>query len=123
LLGAWYVDADTLVAYDLDAKKLVTFDMTHQRRSDLVSGMARGWEESPDRKYLYYTAAGGKELQLLRVRFSDGKVEFVTSLKDLRQMDNPTHRGNNFTLAPDGSVIFARDISAQEIYALNVRWP
>ncbi len=75
---------------------------------------------SPDGKYLYYTT-GGVEPRALRLRFADHQIETITSLKDLHRAVNGGETQIN--VAPDGSPIFTRDTGAQEIYALNVRWP
>ena len=59
--------------------------------------------------------------QALRVRLADHKVEMITSLND-----PPCPMGDSNTqiiVAPDGSAVFTRDIGAQEIYALTVKWP
>ncbi|HEX2597455.1 MAG TPA: hypothetical protein VHL05_01715, partial [Terriglobales bacterium] len=52
-----------------------------------------------------------------RLRVPDGEIERVVSLKNI-------HRflpiwGEWSGLAPDGSPLFVRDISTQEIYALD----
>jgi hypothetical protein len=72
---------------------------------------------SLDHRYLYYTTSGA-EPKVLRLRFSDRRVETVTSLKDLHRAAD-----TRFNVAPDGSPIFTRDTGYQEIYALNIRWP
>jgi len=60
--------------------------------------------------------------QALRVRLADHQVEMITSLKDLHRA---TGSGGNtqISVAPDGSVVFTRDIGTQDIYALAVKWP
>ncbi len=59
---------------------------------------------------------------LLRIRLADHKVETITSLKGLHRATGPG--GNTeISVAPDGSPVFTRDIGAQEIYALTVKWP
>jgi hypothetical protein len=58
----------------------------------------------------------------LRIRFSDHKVEPITSLKGLRRVV-ATGTGTQVSVAPDGSLLFTRDIGTQEIYSLDVKWP
>jgi hypothetical protein len=78
-------------------------------------------ENSPDYKYVYYTT-GGPEPMAFRVRLADRKVETITSLKSLPLAVGPG--GNTqFGVATDGSPVFSRDTSTQEIYALTVKWP
>jgi hypothetical protein len=115
-----------LVASTQDRSKLVTFDIKTQKWSDLVAlekpDSFINWSHSPDYKYVYYTAEGGAEPKAMRVRLSDHKVETITSLRDLRRAmgaDANTQIG----VAPDGSVVFTRDVGTQEIYALSVKWP
>ena len=76
---------------------------------------------SPDRQYIYF-ATGGAEPAVQRLRFSDGQVETITSLKHLRRVVD-SRAGTTLSVAPDGSPVFTRDIGTQEIYALNVKWP
>lgn len=65
---------------------------------------------------------GGSDPMLLRIRLADHKVETITSLKGLHRATGPG--GNTeISVAPDGSPVFTRDIGAQEIYALTVKWP
>jgi serine/threonine protein kinase len=121
--GAHFVNAKMLVAFNSDINKFVTFDFSNGKWSDLVSlpSGSRSWHVSTDRKSLLYTI-GGKELQVQRVWFENHKVETITSLKDFRQATNQAF-GADFGVTPDGSLIFSRDLSSQEIYALSIRWP
>ncbi len=120
----WVAD-DLLVATTSDSKKLIVFDITTQRWSDLVSSKLPGYvvmvANSPNRKYVYY-ATGGSEPILFRVRLADHQVETITSLKGLTLANGPG--GNTqFGVTPDGSPIFTRDTGTQEIFALTVKWP
>jgi hypothetical protein len=114
-----------LVAATEDRTKLVIFDVTTQRWSDLVPGPIPGtvsnWAHAPDFKYVYYTT-GGAEPQVLRVRLADHTVETIASLKDLPLAIGPDSN-TQVSVAPDGSPVFTRDIGTQEIYALSVKWP
>ena len=79
------------------------------------------WAPSPDGKYLYCTTAGN-DPKALRIRISDHAAEPIASLKDLRRVDAP-YVTTSTNVAPDGSMLFTRDIGTQEIYALTVKWP
>jgi len=57
----------------------------------------------------------------MRVRFADRAIETITSLKDLRLVNDP-YIGVQLNAAPDGSVLTTRDIGTQEVYALTVNW-
>ena len=123
---AQWVTQDTLIAdKDTDTKQqvmLILFDVKTGRWTELVSGDLINWALSSDRKYLYYTI-GGEEPKAMRIRFSDHKIEEITSLKDLRRVSDPIDGNTQITVAPDGSPVFTRDIGTQEIYALTVKWP
>jgi Tol biopolymer transport system component len=123
-LGAHFVDANTLVAFNNDSNKFVTFNFSSNKWSDLISlpSSAQSWQLSTDRKSLYYVI-GGKELKVQRVGLANRKVETVAELKDFHQTHDLLIGGADFGALPDGSLIFSRDISSQEIYALNMRWP
>jgi len=96
-------------------------DLRTQKWSDLISGVFANWMTSADRKYLY-AATSGSEPKLLRIRFADHHLETITSLKDFRRVMDPITGGTEFSVAPDGSPIFTRDIGSQEVYALKLRW-
>jgi len=116
LNGASWMTADTLIGGTIDSTNLLTLDMKNGKRTALVSGLVLDWNNSPDRKYLYYTI-GGVEPKAMRLRLADHKVEEIAALTELRRVFAP------ISAAPDGSPVFTRDIGTQEIYALSVRWP
>ena len=120
-----WVGEDQLFAGTQDHGKLMVFDVRKQRWSDLVSftplGYVVNWAHSPDDKYVYYTT-GGADPKAFRIRMADRKVETITDLKNLRRAVGPA--GNTeISVAPDGSVVFTRNIGTMEIYALTVKWP
>jgi hypothetical protein len=53
---------------------------------------------------------------------SDRKIEDVAEISKVGRITAGTS-GQWFGLAPDESPLLARDISAQEIYALEMQWP
>lgn len=122
--NALFVDANTLVALNYIDEKFVTFDMAARKWSDLLSlpSYPTDWQVSPDHKYLFFTI-GGEELHVERIAFASRKAEPVTDLKHYDQIQDPFDAATDSGVAPDGSPIFARDISSQEIYAVTIRWP
>ena len=56
----------------------------------------------------------------VRIRVSDGQLEGPADLAGLRRIVTYSKELN---LAPDGELLFTRDIGTQKIYALNIRWP
>jgi Tol biopolymer transport system component len=126
ITDAQWVTHDTLIAAkDADTIQqvmLILFDLKTGKWTKLVSGDLVNWALSADRKHLYYTI-GGDEPKAMRIRFSDHKIEEITSLKALRRVSDPVDNNTQITVAPDGSPVFTRDIGTQEIYALTVKWP
>jgi dipeptidyl aminopeptidase/acylaminoacyl peptidase len=119
--GGWWITQDMMIAAPYTPTKFLTFNFKTQRWADLVGGNLANWAVSPDKKYLVFTT-GGAEPEVRRLRFADRQVETITSLKGLRRVVDSLE-GTQLDVAPDGSPVFARDIGAQEIYALNIRWP
>jgi DNA-binding winged helix-turn-helix (wHTH) protein/Tol biopolymer transport system component len=98
--------------------KLVLFDFATQKWTE-VFGSEMGYPSwSQDRKYIYFNERN----LIVRLRLSDRKIENIVDVKDVGRMTTGTIV-EWFGLAPDDSPLFARDISTQEIYALDVQWP
>jgi len=58
----------------------------------------------------------------MRIRIADRKIEFFTSLKNLRRAICPSG-STQISVATNGSPVFTRDLSTEEIYSLTVKWP
>lgn len=116
--GAFFVDQNTIVAASQNPAKFFLYDFNSQRWSELWSSSFLEWYPSPDRKYLYATT-GGNEPMVMRVRLSDHKVEPFASLKNIRLLSD--FNTLKMSVAPDGSPVFARDISSEELYALSMK--
>ena len=86
-----------------------------------MKGTLVHWMQSVDGNYLYYITRGD-DPKVMRVRFSDHKVEAVASLKNFRPAEDEDS-GSWVGVAPDGSPLLTRDIGTQEIYSLSVHWP
>jgi hypothetical protein len=59
----------------------------------------------------------------MRVRLADRKVEEIVSLKHFRRVVDTVDYSTQISVAPDSSLVFTRDLGAQEIYSLTVKWP
>ena len=111
-------DGKHLAAYSSDNKKLMIFDFKTQKWT--------GWINEPegihyaawsrDGNYVYYNVAG-KNPAYRRIKVGQTHSELFVDLKGLR-------RYNGWSgLTPDGSPLFVRDVSNDEIYALDLELP
>ena len=76
---------------------------------------------SRDGRYVYYDTTSTKELSFRRVKVGETRSEFLIDLKNLRRYGG---YGSGWSgLAPDDSPLLVRDMSADEIYSLDVELP
>jgi Tol biopolymer transport system component len=124
LLGPGWVAPGKIIATRRDLSGIQIYDLATGQWSDFVNfgtdTIAMG-TISPDLRYIYYLTMGS-EMKLFRIRVSDLKSEYVTSLKDFRFAAGA---GGYWTIniSPDGSPLFTRELGTPEIYALTVKWP
>ena len=123
IFGVFFVTQEILVTVTRDFKKFLLFNLKTKERSELASNpdTFATWQISGDRRHLYATTAGD-DPKALRITLADHAVDTITSLKSLRQADD-WYSGISTGVAPDGSMLFTRDIGTQEVYALTVKWP
>jgi hypothetical protein len=105
--------------------KLMLFDVGKQKWSQLFDLTHRGlgWPQwSGDSKYVYVRDAVDEHAPVFYpIRIADGKLERVATME---VPDGLTGWWNGWAgVAPDGSPILLRDLSIQEIYALEVDLP
>jgi serine/threonine protein kinase/Tol biopolymer transport system component len=114
----WSPDGEHIAALSADNKKLLLYDFKTQKWSDWIIGIGLVgipiW--SRDSKYLYFDNLSGDQPGYRRVKLGETHSEFLVDLKDL-------HRSWWCGIAPDGSPIFSRDISTDEIYELDLDLP
>jgi Tol biopolymer transport system component len=104
--------------------KLMLFDFATQKWTEAF-GFEMGYPSwSRDGKYIYFRTTHNQDVRvrIVRFRLSDRKIENIVDLKDVGRLTTGTIVPW-FGLAPDDSPLFARDISTQEIYALEMDWP
>jgi len=116
----WSPDGRYLAALDLQAlsQKIVIFDFKAQKWSDWVTDTAIAYPawSSDSRSIRYDTDNECKQL-----RVGESRPEVVFSLKDLNiYFTDFGPWGDN---TPDGSRMYLRDASTQDIYALDVDFP
>jgi DNA-binding winged helix-turn-helix (wHTH) protein len=115
----WSPDGRYISGTIVGSEKLMLFDTSIQKWTkscDCTVGYPM-W--SHDGKYLYfkYYPAPDKAYRIVRLRMSDRKIEDVAEISKVGRLTQW------FGLAPDESPLLARDISTQEIYALEMQWP
>ncbi len=118
----WSPEGRTMAAVTGDGLKLMLFDFTTRKWTELVAGVGGtvNWPSwSRDGKHIYFD--GGFQGAIFRTRISDHKLEQVLSLKGLRRAWGGW--GMWMGLAPDDSPLLVRDIGSQEIYALDWETP
>lgn len=117
----WSPDGRYIAAITNDSLKLMLFDLTNQQWRELAA-MPIGYPTwSHDGQYIYFDTTLSEDAAFLRVRISDHKLERLFSLKGVRRYWGPF--GSWTGLAPDDSPLLLRDISSQEIYALDWQAP
>ncbi len=120
----WSPDGRFLVAVvGADQTKLMIFDFQTQRWSDwtktpAVTGFI-SW--SRDGKYLYFDTLYTDKPVFSRLKIGQAQIEPLIELKGINRYFGPFGLWSG--IAPDGSPILDRDISTQEIYALDVEFP
>jgi serine/threonine protein kinase len=114
----WSPDGQHLAGLSADNKRIVLYDFKTQKWSDWVNGLggvgAPIW--SRDSQYLYFDNIDGDHPGYRRVKLGQTQSEFLVDLKDL-------HRSWWSGITPDNAPIFSRDISTDEIYALDLELP
>jgi eukaryotic-like serine/threonine-protein kinase len=121
MIGAFWPTPFQLVASTEDKSEFRIFDLTHRKWATLAFGRFANWFIPSNGSYLYCTTAGA-EPKLLRIRLSSHRAETITALHGLRRILAP-YTGTWLGVSPDGSPVFTRDVSVQEIYALDIKWP
>jgi Tol biopolymer transport system component/DNA-binding winged helix-turn-helix (wHTH) protein len=119
----WSPDGRYIVAITTEHPfKLMLFDFATQKWTEAF-GFEMGYPSwSRDGKYIYFQDRHNQDERIVRFRLSDRKIENIVDLKDVGRLTTGTIVPW-FGLAPDDSPLFARDISTQEIYALEMDWP
>ncbi|MFL6428815.1 MAG: winged helix-turn-helix domain-containing protein [Acidobacteriaceae bacterium] len=117
----WSPDGKYISGTTIQSQNLMLFDTETQSWTKPCDCRVSWPMWSHDGKYIYFEqsvqlAEGDR---IVRLRLSDHKME---SIADLSSVGRWT-AGQWFGLAPDDSPLVARDISSQEIYALEVNWP
>jgi Tol biopolymer transport system component len=120
----WSPDGRYLVASPQDSKRLLIYDFKTQQWSNWLTeeGAVGFINWSRDSKYLYYDSIFTEHASFRRIRVGSSRSELVADLKNIRRYAGPV-AGWWSGIAPDGSPLFSRDLSTDEIYALDLNLP
>jgi Tol biopolymer transport system component len=118
----WSPDGRYLLAMTGDFAKLLLYDTAARKWRDLVNMPSSYPNWSQDGASVYFCNANKASLPVYRVSVSDRRVESLGNLSSYGRL--AMGRFGWWTgLAPDDSLLAIRDISTQEIYALDWEAP
>jgi Tol biopolymer transport system component len=120
----WSPDGNYMAALNEDSTKLVLYDFKTQRWSDWIDepGIVGYPNWSSDGSYVYYDTTNTDHPTFRRVKVGQTHSELLVDLKGLlRYSVEPAFGWSNIT--PDGSALFVRNLSTDEIYALDLELP
>ena len=114
----WSPDGRYIAATTIDSQKLLLFDTKTRKWNELAQvGVGYlSWSKNSD--YLYFDTFGDQP-SIDRIGIRDRVLEKVVTLENLHRAWGPY--GPWFGLAPDDSLLAAREIGSQEVYA--IQWP
>jgi eukaryotic-like serine/threonine-protein kinase len=105
----------------VDGRKLRLFDFNTGKWSDLLNMNVGSTTWSKDGKSLYFDTGLSENPAFYRVRIADRKLERVADLKGFRRVVFGLLPWSGVT--PEGAPLLLRDISSQEVYALDFEAP
>jgi len=115
----WSPDGQHLAAVSADSKRLLLFDFRMEKWTDWVSSPdllgAPSW--STDGTYVYYENRSRDGGTYRRIKVGANKSELVCDFGNLHLYSIMVG------LTPEGSALFARDVSSDEIYSLDMELP
>jgi Tol biopolymer transport system component len=120
----WSPDGQYLAALSQDSSKLLLFDFKTQKWSDWINepGIVGYPNWSQDGSYVYYDTTNTDHPTFRRVKVGQTHSELLVDLKGLLRYSNePAFGWSNISL--DGSGLFVRNLSTDEIYALYLDLP
>ncbi len=121
----WSPDGRSIVAISYDNTKLMLFDTEKQSWRQLATnlGLIGYITWAADSRFLYFDTLFSSQPAFYQLRISDGEMTKIVDLKSLRTFPGQFGPGSWTGLAPDKTPLFVRDISTQEIYALDWQLP
>ena len=121
----WSPDGRYIAAISYDNSKLMLFESKSQQWRQLSAGPGYfgylAW--SADSSYLYFDTGQNRDPGYYRIRISDSKMERLINFKNFRIYPGQFGGGGWTGLGPGDVPLLVRDLSSQEIYALDVEFP
>jgi Tol biopolymer transport system component/predicted Ser/Thr protein kinase len=119
----WSPDGRYLAAISVEGShKLMLYDFRTQKWSEWLTEVSVNYPYwSSDSRYMYYDNFGVENAKCRRIKVGDNHPEDLFSLVGLRRYFG--FWGSWGGQAPDDSRIYVRDMSTQDIYALDVDFP
>jgi eukaryotic-like serine/threonine-protein kinase len=119
----WSPDGQHVLAMTDNSKKLVLYDLKTKKWSDWIdeAGAIAFPTWSRDGHYVYYDRVSTNEPTFRRARVGENHSELLIDLKDLQRYFSAIGPWSGVT--PDGSALFVRNLSTDEIYALVLDLP
>jgi Tol biopolymer transport system component len=120
----WSPDGKYISAIVTETRKLMLFDVSAQRWTEVSDANVGNSMWSHDGKYLYYQDYSPQDsnYQIVRLRATNRQIEKIVDTNAVGRATTGAD-GQWFGLTPDDSPLLARDIGTQEIYAIDVEWP
>jgi len=117
----WSPEGRYLAALTRDSAKLMRYDLETQKWTEWIHepGAVGFPNWSKDGKYVYYHTSFSQQTTFRKVKVGETRSELVLDLQALRRYTGPPAYGWS-GLTPDGSALFTRDLSTDEIYALDL---
>ena len=120
----WSPDGRYIAALSIDFTKLMLFDFQAQIWSPWLverAGAVSYPSWSADSQYLYFEDLVTGKDSIRRIKVGQHRLESVLVLENLERYPGPFGLWNGRT--PDGSQVFVRDRSTQEVYGLDLDLP
>jgi Tol biopolymer transport system component len=114
-------DGRYIAGASIDGQTLWLFDFSTGKWSELLKTNAGSTNWSADSKYIYFDTGLSENPGFYRVRVADRKRERLADLKGFRRVVSGLLPRSGVT--PDGAPLLLRDISSQEVYALDFEAP
>ena len=122
----WSPDGRSIAVISSDNSRLLLLDVKTQKLRTLATGLGfigyLAW--SPDGAYIYFDTTLTPNPGYYRMRIIDAKLERLIDLKRIRTFPDQFGAIGSWTgPGPNQTPLFVRDLSTQEIYALDWQLP